>query len=61
MESPSIQQRKYVASICEEYRSINSAMTDAAVDDEVSCSNCVHWHDGSCKIFDKELASTDQT
>lgn len=62
-ESPSMEQKRYVASVCPEYRSRMAALSDSVVGQEsiVSCDGCIHWNNGRCVIFDEVLTGIDQT
>jgi hypothetical protein len=62
-ESPSMEQKKYVASVCPEYRSRMVALNDNvnAQEQIVSCEGCIHWNNGRCVIFDEVLTGIDQT
>lgn len=62
-ESPSMEQKRYVASVCPEYRSRMVALSDNVnvEDPVVSCEGCIHWNNGRCAIFDKVLTGIDQT
>jgi hypothetical protein len=64
LESPSKQQKMYVASVCSEYRSRDSALNSVQnihSDDPLSCDGCIHWNNSRCKIFDDVLSRIDQT
>jgi hypothetical protein len=62
-ESPSAEQKKYVASVCAEYRSRTAALSNSIEirDETVSCEGCIHWNNGRCVIFDDVLTGLDQT
>jgi len=62
-ESPSEEQKKYVAAVCPEYHPHTSkALGNNVVDsDTVSCDSCIHWDNGRCVIFDEVLTGIDQT
>lgn len=62
IESPSNEQKRYVAAVCPEFQSyVELAMRDDALENEVSCDECTHWDNGRCDIFDEILTSIDQT
>jgi hypothetical protein len=61
-ESPSEEQKKYVAAVCPEYHPHNFALGNNVADgDTVSCDGCIHWDNGRCVIFDDVLTGIDQT
>lgn len=61
-ESPSMDQKKYVASVCPEYRSrVNALGSSAESEDFISCDGCIHWNNAHCIIFDDVLTGIDQT
>lgn len=62
-ESPSMEQKRYVASVCPEYRSRTAALTNSKETsrETVSCEGCLHWNSGRCVIFDEVLTGIDQT
>lgn len=62
-EHPSMEQKKYVASVCPEYRSRTLAFSSSreVTKETVSCEGCLHWNSGRCVIFDDVLTGIDQT
>ncbi|NLO81480.1 MAG: hypothetical protein GX094_00225 [Clostridiales bacterium] len=62
-ESPSMEQKRYVASVCPEYRSKMAALSESVDTEEqvISCDGCIHWNNGRCIIFDEVLTGIDQT
>jgi hypothetical protein len=62
-DSPSMEQKRYVASVCPEYRSRVVALSESIAEEEqmISCDGCIHWNNGRCVIFDEVLTGIDQT
>ncbi len=61
-ESPSDEQKRYVAAVCPEYQSyLELATNGSSLENEITCDECIHWRNGRCGIFDEVLTSIDQT
>lgn len=60
-KAPSLEQKRYVASVCPEYSPNNGNFVNSAGMGEGSCDMCLHWNDGACVIFDEVLTGIDQT
>ncbi|NLJ41181.1 MAG: hypothetical protein GX352_06185 [Clostridiales bacterium] len=61
-ETPSFEQKRYVASVCPEFHPRNEGFLSNTIDvGDVTCDACIHWNDGECGIFDEVLTGIDQT
>jgi len=61
-ESPSNEQKRYVAAVCPEYQPyVELSNKSNRLENEISCDGCIHWQDGRCGIFDEVLTGLDQT